>query len=189
MKSIFPTCLPVLAGLLAMPIAGLHTADTVAPPAANTQTANSTDNGSLDKRDAQFMRKAAMCAQAEIQMSEMAAKRNLVDEDKAFAKKMQDAHRTVQSELEKLAKAKGVTLPTNLDEKTQKKGKELASTADKDFAEDYLECQITAHKEAIDLYEDAADDANDPEVRAFAARNLPSLHAHLAEARQLEKKY
>ncbi|RYH29224.1 MAG: DUF4142 domain-containing protein, partial [Alcaligenaceae bacterium] len=41
--------------------------------------------------------------------------------------------------------------------------------------------------DAVDLYEDAAEDAKDADIKAFAAKTLPTLKAQLEKGKALEK--
>ena len=41
---------------------------------------------------------------------------------------------------------------------------------------------VKAHKEAVDEFEDAAEDAHDADIKAFAANTLPILKTHLSHA-------
>jgi len=188
MTTIIPSCAILLAGLLALPGTQATAADTITTT-TTTKAAENVSNGSLEKWDARFLRKAALCNLGAISMSEMALKRNLPADDRAFAEKMISEHKAARGELETLAKSKGVSVPTALNEDLQKKGQELGAKKDKDFPEAYMECQIDAHDDAVDLFDDASDDAKDADVRAFAVKMLPTLKSHLAEAKQLEKKY
>ena len=152
------------------------------------QAAEATTTGtSLAKDDAEFVTSALHGSMAEIKTSEIALKRTVSAAEREFAQKMIDDHGKVLAELKTLAEAKGVAVPAMLNEKYQKKVDELGKEGDKDFAEAYLENQIAAHKKAVSAYKDASKDAKDPEVKALAAKNLPHLEEHLAQARTLEK--
>lgn len=57
-----------------------------------------------------------------------------------------------------------------------------------DFDKAFVKAMVKEHKEAEDLLEDAAKDKDHSEhIRSFANKNLPTIRAHLAEAKQLEK--
>lgn len=58
----------------------------------------------------------------------------------------------------------------------------------KDFDKAFVKAMVKEHKQAEDLLEDAAKDKDHSEqIRSFANKNLPTIRAHLAEAKQLEK--
>jgi putative membrane protein len=141
---------------------------------------------SLDKQDAEFVRKAAQCGMLEVESSEIALKRGLTGPDKDFAEQMVSDHRKANKELQALAEKKGCTWPSNLEEKYQDKLDKINKASDKDFAERYLEKQISWHKDAVDLFEDEADKGKDADLKAFAIATLPTLKNHLEHAKKLE---
>jgi putative membrane protein len=149
--------------------------------------AASAADAALDKYDTKFLITAAHAGALEIRTSEMAQKRTLSPEETRFAKQIIDDHTAMAHELEALATKKGVVLPKDTDEKGQKKIDKLAATKDTDFPSAYADCQVSAHKDAVSLFKDAADDAKDPEVRAFASKYLPTLQQHLDHAKALAK--
>ena len=46
---------------------------------------------------------------------------------------------------------------------------------------------VKDHKDDIDLFEKEADKGNDPELKAWAAKTLPTLKHHLQMAEDAEK--
>jgi putative membrane protein len=158
----------------------------VVPATAADPTAPGT---TLSQDDAKFIIHALQGDMLEIKTSELALKRGLAGAEREFAQKMIDDHTAVDAELKTLAEKKGVTPPTQLGEKMQDKVDKLGKESDKDFAEAYLECQISAHKMAISAYKEASEEAKDPDVKAFAAKHLPHLTEHLETAKALEKKH
>lgn len=164
----------LLIALFALPFIAAQAADALPP---------------VHKADAEFVRKAAICGLIEVQSSEAALKRGLSPEEKKFAQQMIDDHTAVNKELAALAEKKGIAVPKALDKDSQAKIDKLAKVEEKDFAEEYMECQVKDHKEAVELFEDQSTDGKDPELRAFAAKHLPHLKHHLDLAKQLEAKH
>jgi putative membrane protein len=163
----------LLIALVSLPLLAARAADALPP---------------VDKADAEFVRKAAVASLIEIHESDLALKRGLSAEERKFAQQMVDDHGKVNKELAALAEKKGIAVPKALDKDAQAKIDKLAKVEEKDFAEEYLECQVKAHKDAVDLFEDQSKDGKDPELRAFAATHLPHLKSHLDTAKQLEAK-
>ncbi|MGZ5304655.1 MAG: DUF4142 domain-containing protein, partial [Bacteroidia bacterium] len=86
------------------------------------------------------------------------------------------------NELIALAAAKNITLPTAPGEDYMKKYDDLNKLAGADFDEKYMDIMVKEHKDAVDLFDDAAEDAHDADIKAFAAKTLPTLKMHLSHA-------
>lgn len=109
------------------------------------------------------------------------------EEVKAFAQKMVDDHTKVGEKLAALAKSKGYEPPTGPSMMQKAKLKAL-SMRDEGFDEAYAnEVGVSAHEDAVELFEKASQEAKDPEVKQFATETLPSLKRHLEAAKALQK--
>ena len=154
--------------------------------AERTETTTTTTTTALNKDDVKFLQMANQCGLMEIKTSELLAKRNVTGPVADFAKKMITEHTAVNKEMTALASKKGVTLPTALDENSQKKYDSLAKNDDAKMSEEYMECQIKEHKAAVSIFKDAAEDSKDADVKAIAAKHLPHMQAHLDESKRIE---
>ena len=105
---------------------------------------------------------------------------------KAFAEKMIADHTKVSDELKQLAASKKVDLPAEPSVK-QKAELKLVSAADGDaFDARYAKAfGVKAHEETIKLFEEAAKDSKDADVKGWAAKTLPALKHHLEMAKAL----
>jgi putative membrane protein len=103
---------------------------------------------------------------------------------KQFAQMMVSDHGSANSELMALAAAKGVTL--DVKDAKDMKLEEKWSKKTKGVDEDYMEEMISDHKDAVDLFEKAAK-SDDADIAAFARKTLPTLQAHLSQAKDLKK--
>jgi putative membrane protein len=56
------------------------------------------------------------------------------------------------------------------------------------FDHAYMAGQVADHEQAVTLFTTAAEDSHDTEVKAFAAKTLPTLQEHLHLARQLTQR-
>lgn len=142
----------------------------------------------LARADQKFLKSAAESGMLEIQASKIAAQKAQHPDVKAFAEMMVADHTKVEAELKTLAGAKGVTLPAELTGGKKRTLDGLNKKTGHDFDEEYAdEIAVDAHEDAVDLFEDAAEDAKDADIKAFAAKTLPSLKAHLEKGKALEK--
>jgi putative membrane protein len=135
----------------------------------------------LAKSDREFLEKAAAGGVFEIEAGKLAEKRALKPEVKAYGAILAKDHAKANEDLKALAAAKGVTLPAALPADLQKKLDKLART--RHFDSEYLQdVGLKDHRKDIALFEKAARNAKDKEVKAFAAKTLPLLKAHREHA-------
>ncbi len=141
----------------------------------------------LSRGDERFLRKAAESGMLEIQASELAAQKAQHPEVKKYAEMMLKDHSAADKELKALAASKGFELPVELEGGKKRLIDKLRDREGADFDDEYVdEVAVDAHEDAVDLFEDAADDAKDADIKAFAAKTLPTLQKHLDAGRQLE---
>ena len=144
------------------------------------------DQAQLDRKDRAFIEKAAAGGMLEVQAGKMAENKATSADVKSFGSMLQSDHAAANEELKSLAEKKGVKLPTALPKKDQKKLDKMAKA--KDFDKTFVHEQgVEDHKHDVKDFEKASKDAKDPDVKAFAAKTLPTLQKHLQRAEELEK--
>ena len=138
------------------------------------------------RHDEAFLKQAAENNYAEIESSRVALEKTNNASVKAFAQQMVDDHGRTGEELATLAQAKGVELPEG-PSMMQKAKLELLKASDGDsFDRSYSKNMgVEAHQDTIKLFREAAEKAEDADVKAFATNKLPALEHHLELARQL----
>ena len=57
-----------------------------------------------------------------------------------------------------------------------------------DFDKEYCDMMVKGHKDAIDKFEKAINDASDPDIKAWASSMLPALRIHLDHSLTCQKK-
>ena len=134
-----------------------------------------------------FIKEAALSDMLEIAAAKIAQQKGNPDEKK-FAEAMITDHTKTSSELKGLVgDTMKPALPTALDDTSQKKLDKLRETKPDDFASEYDPMQVTAHKDAVDLFERYAKGGEDPKLRDWAGKTLPALKHHLEMAQALDK--
>ncbi|RZL04363.1 MAG: DUF4142 domain-containing protein [Rubrivivax sp.] len=140
----------------------------------------------LAHADAEFLKQAAQNGHAEVEGSQLALTRAASPEVKAFAQKMVDEHTQSSQELKALAASKGVTVPDTSSIVQKAKLKLLSARDGASFDKHYADTVgVKAHQDTVKLFQKAADQAKDPEVKAFATKTLPILQHHLDMSRDL----
>ncbi|MFD4836688.1 DUF4142 domain-containing protein [Achromobacter sp. NPDC058515] len=141
----------------------------------------------LAESDVRFLQAAAGAGMFEVEAAELAQKRAERAEVKAFAAKMLEQHRAVNAELKTLAASKKVTLPARPDEPDRSTLEQLQGKTGAAFDRLYVDkAAVDAHAMANRLFETAAKESEDPQIRDFAARTLPMLADHVSMSRSLK---
>lgn len=147
---------------------------------AEKDTANAVAAGmAVDEADAKFAVDAANGGMGEVALSKLAQGKASNAKVKEFADMMITDHSKANDELMALAKTKNIALPDSVGADNKMKSEELAKKAGKEFDKAYVDVMLTDHKKTVSLFEDASKNAKDADIKAFAAKTLPTLKAHL----------
>ncbi|WP_296746044.1 DUF4142 domain-containing protein [Mesorhizobium sp.] len=179
------TLLPLAAALL---LAGA--------PAALAQSSNSSSDAvkpvvAANKVDTQtFLTAAPNANEFEIQSSKLAQEKSPSADVKAFAGEMIADHAKVSEDF-KTALSQGQTTGSikpagpGLQPKEQQLLDELKGLSGKDFDRRYIEMQTDAHKDAVALFSTYANSGDDPAIKEFAKKTLPTLKMHEKHVKEL----
>ena len=137
--------------------------------------------------DSDFMVKAANAGLAEVEMGNVAQQNAADQQVKDFASKMVRDHTQANTELKTIATTKNVTVPETSDDHHKKMLTDLSGKTGLDFDKEYMRMMVEDHDDAVGMFERAAENANDPDVRAFAAKTLPVLRQHQEEAKNIHE--
>ncbi len=135
---------------------------------------------------ADFVKEAATSDMFEIQSSELAQARGNPAE-KVFAADMLGAHKTTTKELKAMVASGEVKaeLPAALDSTHQSEIDKLKSLNGADFNSRYNSDQVSGHKDAVSLFERYAKDGDNPKLKDWAGKTLPTIRHHLEMAQDL----
>ena len=183
---------PVLVALL-LAVSGAGCGDREPDRAATTSTTNNTtttaenNQNNLDEEDRKFLEDAGRGGHLEVQLGTLATQKATNPAVQQFGRRMVDEHAKANTELSALASQRGVTLPAGLDEEGRELSERLSKLSGAEFDEEYVQAMVKDHEKDVREYKEAADDVEDADIKAFAARQVPILEAHLSQARDLEK--
>lgn len=141
--------------------------------------------GTLNSHDHDFIMDAAMGGLMEVELGRVAAQKGTSDAVKQFGQRMVDDHSKANEELMTLASSKGITLPTTLDDKHQKQLTKMSAMSGAEFDRAYSKNMLSDHKKDVSEFEKESTRATDPDLKAFAAKTLPTLQQHLQLAQAL----
>lgn len=156
-----------------------------ANPAATPQADVDTRRVAVPQAETEFVKKAAVSGLYEVQSSQMATTASQSAEVQQFAQQMITDHTAANQQLQQLAASKNIEVPQTLDEKHQKMISRLQKATGEQFDTTYGRQQMKAHQEAVQLFQQAATNLTDPELKAFAETALPKLQQHAEMAKSL----
>jgi putative membrane protein len=134
-----------------------------------------------------FIKEAATSDMLEIEAAKIAEQKGNTNEKK-FAQQMVTDHTKTSSELKGMVPADmKSTIPTALDDSSQKKLDKLRDTKPEDFAGEHDPMQVSAHKDAVSLFERYAKGGDNEKLKDWAGKTLPALQHHLVMAQDLDK--
>jgi putative membrane protein len=139
--------------------------------------------------DQTFIEKAAVGGLAEVQLGKLAVEHAASPDVKQFGQRMVQDHSKANQELMALAKTKAISVPTALDHKHQEEVDRLAKLQGAAFDRAYLQHMVKDHEDDVQLFSTQAKQGQDPELKAFAAKTLPTLEEHLRIVRNLAEKH
>jgi putative membrane protein len=147
-------------------------------------------NSALDisPTTADFVKEAATSDMLEIQAAKIAEDKGNAEEKK-FAGQMVTDHTKTSSELREMVSGSEVMadIPTKLDDSSQKKLDKLRDAKPADFAGQYDPMQVSAHKDAVSLFERYSKSGDNPKLKDWAGKTLPALQHHLDMAEAMNK--
>ncbi len=133
-----------------------------------------------------FVKEAATSDMLEIAAARIAEQKGNADEKK-FAARMITDHTKTTNDIKGLIASGAVKaqLPTALDSSAQSKIDDLNKTKPEDFAGVYDPMQVSAHKDAVSLFERYSKNGDNDRLKDWAGKTLPALQHHLEMAQQM----
>jgi putative membrane protein len=172
-------------------ILAIALAVTLTSPAALAQSAGEKTgvNSALGiaPKTEDFIKEAAMSDMLEIEAARVAQQKGNADEKK-FAEQMITDHSKTSSELKGMVDGElKAAIPAALDDSSQKKLDKLKDAKPEDFAGQYDPMQVSAHKDAVSLFERYAKGGDNSRLKDWAGKTLPALQHHLEMAQAMDK--
>jgi len=151
-----------------------------------TRTTSKTAKSSA-MSDQKFIHEAAQGGMAEVELGKLAEQNASSQEVKSFGKRMVDDHSKANDELKEIAKTKNITLPTALGAKDKALHDRLAKLQGAQFDRAYMQAMVKDHKKDVAAFRHESTAGNDPDVKSFASKTLPTLEDHLKMAETADK--
>jgi putative membrane protein len=146
------------------------------PPAAGAKGQTSAQS---------FLSEAAQDGMAEVELGRLAASNASSAEVKAFGQQMVTDHGKANDEVKALAAKKSITLPKEVGAKHKAEHDKLAQLSGEAFDRAYVQAMVADHEKAVSTFKEQSTMNPDAEVKAWAAKTLPTLEEHLTKVRNL----
>jgi putative membrane protein len=148
-------------------------------------------NSALDisPTTADFVKEAANSDMLEIAAAKIAEQKGNAEEKK-FAAQMITDHTKTSSDLKGLVSSGEVKaeIPAKLDSSSEGKLGKLRDAKADDFSAEYDPMQVSAHKDAVSLFERYSKSGDNAKLKDWAGKTLPALQHHLEMAQAMDKK-
>jgi len=138
--------------------------------------------------DKEFVMKASQGGMTEVQLGKLASDKGGTSEVKGFGSRMVKDHSQANDELKSIADKKGLAVSPKLDSKDQAQVDRLSKLSGPAFDKAYVTNQVRAHESTVELFKEEAKSGQDPDLKAFASRTLPTLQEHCSAIMDIENK-
>jgi putative membrane protein len=146
---------------------------------ASTSASNSgSDQSKQPLTDKEFVLRAAQGGMTEVELGKVVSDKASSGQVKDFGARMVKDHSQANDELKDLAQKKGIALASTLDEHHQAQVDRLSKLSGPAFDQAYVKNQVRAHDMTVRLFKEEAQSGQDPDIKAFASKTLPTLEDH-----------
>jgi putative membrane protein len=135
--------------------------------------------------DQKFVMDTARSGMAEVDLGKMAVQKASKDEVKRFGQLMVDDHSKAVDELKGLALRKSISWPAEPDAEQKALRDRLSKLTGDEFNRAYMDAMVNAHRKGVAAFQTEAQSGADPEIKAWAAKTLPTVEAHLKHAQHV----
>lgn len=135
--------------------------------------------------DQGFLNEAASGGMMEVELGRYAQENAVNPRVKNFGAMMVRDHSKANEELKSLASSKSLTLPSAMDDKHMKMVNDLKGKTGADFDKEYMKEMVNDHEKDVDEFRKQSENANDADIKAFAAKTLPVLQTHQDSAKAI----
>ncbi len=140
----------------------------------------------LSADDKTFLKKAAQGGMGEVMLGKLATVKASSNDVKMFGQHMVTDHTNANSELMAIAKQKKISLPKSPDPDSKSAQTRLKKVTGTAFDKVYIDHMVNDHVKDVADFQKEADQGQDPDVKAFAAKTLPTLKQHLQMAKNVQ---
>lgn len=140
-----------------------------------------------DRNDTRFLAEAAEMHHEEISLGKLAQRKSNAAHVRDHGKMMETDHAKSLDELTTLARSKNISIPNPPADSDLDDYRSLNEMDSTDFGKDYSDMMVKKHQHGIELFEDAIDESEDMEIKAWATKTHAMLKTHLTHSLECQK--
>lgn len=153
--------------------------------ASNTSVLqDNTMSGTADK-DEDFIREATSGGLMEVELGRYAQQNAQNTRVRNFGAMMVRDHSQANEELKSILSQKNLNAATQMEDNHRNKMNDIQKKTGADFDKEYMGEMVDDHEKDVDRFKRYAENGNDPELKAFAAKTLPILLMHQDSAKNI----
>ena len=137
--------------------------------------------------DQQFAMDVAHDGMAEVQLGKLATEKASNEQVKKFGQRMADDHSKAGDELKALAEKKTIPWPTELDTRHKAVRDRLSKLSGDAFDRAYMQEMVVGHRKAVMAFRMEMKNGQDPDIKAWAQKTLPTIEDHLKQAQEITR--
>ena len=143
----------------------------------------------LSEKDRYFLENTSQTARYELEGSKLAISKSMNATVVRFARKTVQDYTKLMTDINLLTREKSLNVSPELNPAQQENLEMLANKEGEEFDAQYAAAFAEeAHANQVEYFTDAAEDADDLDIRNFARKVQPGLKQHLFAARNLNSK-
>jgi putative membrane protein len=137
--------------------------------------------------DQAFVMDAAKGGMAEVELGKLAVEKASNADVKKFGQRMVDDHSKANDELKMVVSTKNITLPSGPNATQKATYDRLSKLSGAQFDAAYMRDMVNDHVKDVAAFRREAQGGKDSDIKAFAAKTLPTLEDHLKMARMTDQ--
>lgn len=141
-----------------------------------------------DLADANFLVEMKSANLLQLQLTQLAIDTGYASSVVDMARQSVEDHLEVSEELRQVASKRKIKLPSQMSEMHQGMYNQVAASDRDEFDENFIRTLKRINDDVHNEFMDMATEANNPDVRTFAARNLDVTRVHSERIKQVESK-
>ena len=153
------------------------------------------DEAELPGPDTQFLAKAVVSGRDELELAQLAATRASSPEVKRYAEHLITDHKQLNAKLSAAAEKNKLrpegtygTPPLQASSQGQSAKEQLERLSGSQFDRAFMSRMVQDHETAIAQFQDEAKNGKDTATRDLASSSVPTLEAHLKQAREINSR-